>query len=91
MRVGAKIKGAFMAATTMLCAAGWPSCDSFTTMFMVTEAEADAIRRTYAERGEWPAVVELRRLAPGITDNSEALRCVRVIVGWRPQAPKGEH
>lgn len=53
-------------------------------MFMIPPEVAAIIQQVYSERGEWPAVAELRRYAPGITDNAEALRCVRVIVGWRP-------
>ena len=40
-------------------------------MFVVTEAEAAAIR-TFEQRGELSAAVELRRLFPGITDNVQA-------------------
>ncbi|WP_431855307.1 DUF7683 domain-containing protein [Azospirillum sp.] len=65
-----------------------PSCDSFPAMFMVTPEEAAIIQQVYSERGEWPAVAELRRYAPGIADYAEALRCVRIIVGWRSQAPQ---
>ena len=57
-------------------------------MFMVSEDEAALIRQVFSERGEWPAGAELRRYAPGITDNAEALRCVRIIAGWRPQPTK---
>ena len=35
-------------------------------MFVVTEAEAAAIRATFEQRGELAAAVELRRLFPGI-------------------------
>ena len=55
-------------------------------MFMVTNEEAAAIRAAYQERGEWAAVVELRRLFPAIQDNAEALRWARVIAGWRSPA-----
>ena len=34
-------------------------------MFVVTEAEAAAIRAVYEQRGEFSAAVELRRLFPG--------------------------
>jgi hypothetical protein len=49
-------------------------------MFVVTEAEAAAIRAVYEQRGEFSAAVELRRLFPGITDNAEA----RTIAAWKP-------
>ncbi|MGY0794100.1 hypothetical protein ACW7BJ_32500 [Azospirillum argentinense] len=51
-------------------------------MFVVDEAMAAAVRRAYDERGEWPAVAELRRHVY-IDDNAEALRVVRTIASWR--------
>jgi hypothetical protein len=45
-------------------------------MFVVTEADAAAIRAVYQQRGEFAAAVELRRLFPGITDNAQAMECV---------------
>lgn len=53
-------------------------------MFTVNESEAEAIRQAFHERGEWSAVVELRRLFPVFANNPEALRCVRAIAGWQP-------
>ena len=53
-------------------------------MFVVTEAQAAAIRATYEQRGEFSAAVELRQLFPGIVDNAQARECVRTIVSWRP-------
>jgi hypothetical protein len=53
-------------------------------MFVVTEADATAIRAVYQQRGEFAAAIELRRLFPGITDNAEARECVRTIAGWKP-------
>jgi hypothetical protein len=53
-------------------------------MFVVTEAEAAAIRTAYQQQGELSAAVELRRLFPGITNNVEALECARTIAGWKP-------
>lgn len=35
-------------------------------MFVVTEADATAIRAAYEQRGEFAATVELRRLFPGL-------------------------
>jgi hypothetical protein len=46
-------------------------------MFVVTEAEAAAIRAIYQQRGELSAAIELRRLFPGITDNAQARECAR--------------
>ena len=54
-------------------------------MFVVTEADAAAIRAVYQQRGEFPAAVELRRRFPGITDNAQAVECTRTIAGWQPQ------
>jgi hypothetical protein len=53
-------------------------------MFVVTEAEAAAIRAAFEQRGELSAAVELRRLFPGITDNVQARECARIIAGWKP-------
>ena len=53
-------------------------------MFSVSEAEAAAIRQAYEQVGELSAVVELRRLFPGIPDNENARRCVRSIASWQP-------
>jgi hypothetical protein len=52
-------------------------------MFVISEAEAAAIRTAYEQRGEFSAAVELRQLFPGI-DNVQARECVRTIAGWRP-------
>jgi len=41
-------------------------------MFIVTEADAAAIRTAMDEGGDLAAAVELRRRFPGITDNSKA-------------------
>jgi predicted protein tyrosine phosphatase len=53
-------------------------------MFVVSDAEAAAIRAVYQQRGEFAAAVELRRLFPGVTDNAQARECARTIAGWRP-------
>jgi len=59
-------------------------------MFVVDEKTAEAIRCAWDESGELPAVVELRRHYPLITDNAQARLCVRTIVGWvqRPASDK---
>ena len=54
-------------------------------MFVVDEETAEAIRRAWEQGGELAGVVELRRHFPLITDNANARRCVRAIVGWRSQ------
>jgi hypothetical protein len=56
-------------------------------MFVVTEAEAAAIRAVLEQRGEFAAAVELRRRFPGITDNAQARECVQIIAGWTPLRP----
>jgi hypothetical protein len=56
-------------------------------MFMVTEAEAAAIRRVYEENGEFAAAIELRRHFPGIRDNANARLCARTIASWLPLPP----
>jgi hypothetical protein len=53
-------------------------------MFLVTEAAAAAIRAVFEREGELSAAIELRRLFPGITDNSKARAHVRIIAGWQP-------
>jgi hypothetical protein len=53
-------------------------------MFVVTEAEAAAIRAVYEQRGEFAAAIELRRRFPGIADNAQARECARTIAGWKP-------
>ena len=58
--------------------------DHLPGMFVVTEAEAAAIRAAYEQGGEFSAAVELRRLFPGITDNAKARECARAIAGWTP-------
>jgi hypothetical protein len=56
-------------------------------MFVVTEADAAAIRAIYEQRGELSAAIELRRRFPGITDNAQAQECARTIAGWKPLRP----
>jgi hypothetical protein len=49
-------------------------------MFVVSEAEATAIRAAFDQGGEFAAAIELRRLYPGVTDMAEARECTRAIV-----------
>lgn len=53
-------------------------------MFVVTEADAAAIRTAFDQEGELSAAIALCRLFPGITSNAEAQACVRNIAGWKP-------
>jgi hypothetical protein len=52
-------------------------------MFVVSEAEAAAIRTAFEQRGELSAAIELRRRFPGIRDTAQARECARTIAGWR--------
>jgi hypothetical protein len=53
-------------------------------MFVVTEADATAIRTMFEQEGELSAAIEVRRLFPGVTDNAKALSCARTSAGWKP-------
>jgi len=53
-------------------------------MFVVTEADAEAIRAAFDQGGEFSAAVELRRRFPGITDNVRARECALTIATWKP-------
>jgi hypothetical protein len=53
-------------------------------MFCVSEAEAAVIRTAFELRGELSAVVELRRLFPGLGNTAWAREYVRTIAGWQP-------
>ena len=54
-------------------------------MFVVSELEAAAIRAAYERGGELAAVVELRRLFPGLANNENTRICARTIaVAWEP-------
>jgi hypothetical protein len=57
-------------------------------MFVVTEADAAAIRATFDQEGELSAAIELRRRFPGITNNTAARACARSIAGWKPLPPQ---
>jgi hypothetical protein len=53
-------------------------------MYVVTEADAAAIREAYETGGELSAAIELRRRFPGIIDNAKAREQARIIAGWTP-------
>ena len=53
-------------------------------MFIVTEADAAAIRAAFDKGGELAAAIELRRLFPGIVGNEQARECARTIASWKP-------
>jgi hypothetical protein len=54
-------------------------------MFVVTDADAAAIRAVFEQDGELSAALELRRRFPGIIDNAKARQHVRTIAGWQPR------
>jgi hypothetical protein len=54
------------------------------TMFVISAAEVATIRAAFDHGGEFLAVIELRRLFPGIRDNDQARDCARTIAGWMP-------
>jgi hypothetical protein len=56
-------------------------------MFVVTEADAAAIRTVFEQEGELSAAIEVRRRFPGITDNAKAREHARIIAGWQPLPP----
>jgi hypothetical protein len=53
-------------------------------MFSVSESQAAMIRTAFEQHGELSAVVELRRLFPGVGNVAWARECVRTIAGWQP-------
>ena len=60
-------------------------------MFIVTEADAAAIRAAFDKGGELSAAIELRRLFPGIAGNAQARECVsgrRCMLPERPRAAR---
>ena len=57
-------------------------------MFVVTEADAAAIRAAYQQRGEFAAAVELRRRFPGLADNE--LRSRRLLGAGNATTAVGE-
>jgi hypothetical protein len=52
---------------------------TFSTMYVVTEADAAAIREVYERDGELSTAIELRRRFPGIQDNAKAREQARAI------------
>jgi hypothetical protein len=59
-------------------------------MYVVSEADAAAIRTLFEQDGEFAAALELRRRFPGIASNEQARDQVRTIAGWAPlpEAPR---
>jgi hypothetical protein len=59
-------------------------------MFIVSEAEAAAVRSAFDRDGEVLAAIEPRGLFPGISDNGQARDGAWTIAGWKPLAPRPE-
>lgn len=59
-------------------------------MFMVSKAEAAAIRSAYEQGGELAAAVELCRLFRGLANNENTRTSARVIAGWKPLPGQGD-
>ena len=55
-------------------------------MFVVDNATADTIRRTWQEQDELSALIELRRHFPLIADPAKARLCLHAILGWAPRS-----
>jgi hypothetical protein len=53
-------------------------------MFVVTEADAAAIRAVFDQEGELSAAIEVRRLFLAIADNVKVRAHARTIAGWKP-------
>ena len=53
-------------------------------MFVVTDADAAAIRAVFERHDEFSGAVELWRRFPRITDNAQAAEWARAIAGWKP-------
>ena len=67
-----------------LCLPATGSHSHAPTMFSVSEAQAAIIRAAFEQHGELSAVVELRRLFPGVGNIAWARECVRTIADWQP-------
>jgi len=84
-----RTRGTMAQASSMPCLPATGRVVHVPAMFMVTEADAAAIRAAairaaFHEEGELSAIIELRQRFPGITDHAQARACARTIAGWRP-------
>jgi hypothetical protein len=52
-------------------------------MFVITEADADAIRAVFNQEGELSAAIELRRRFPGVTETRKRGRAPGASLGGR--------
>jgi hypothetical protein len=86
-----KILRSFVVRKTRVALAGHDSCPHDRGMFVVSEAEAAAIRTAFDQGGELSAAIELRRLFPGVGDNVQARACARTIAGWKPLPVSTRH
>jgi hypothetical protein len=73
-----------------LVLAGPGPCHHLQKMYVVSEADAAAIRTLFEQEGEFAAAIELRRRYPGITNNEQAREQARTIAGWTslPETPR---
>jgi hypothetical protein len=54
-------------------------------MFVVTEADAAAIRAVFEQRGEFAAAARTTTtVSRALTDNAQARECARTIASWKP-------
>ena len=72
----------------MVCLPGPRPAAHPLSMFVVSEADAAAIRAAFYEQGEVSAAIEVRRRFLGITDSARARECARTIAGWMPLPPQ---
>jgi hypothetical protein len=79
-----RLNGISRAVSRKIGLAAAASATMLPAMFVVTEADAAAIRAIFEQHGELSAAIEVRRLFPGITDNVRARECARTIAGWKP-------
>jgi hypothetical protein len=74
----------------VFCIAGQAPAADDPAMFIVSKAEAAAIRAAFEQGGELSASVELRRLFPGLANNENTRICARTIADWTPLPPMPE-
>ncbi len=77
-------RGTMAQASPMIVLASQGARGPCSAMFVVTEADAAAIRAAFHEEGELSAIIELRQRFRGITDHAQARAGVRTIAGWQP-------
>jgi hypothetical protein len=76
-----------VSAVTTSLACRWAHRHAF-GVFIITEADAAAIRDVFDREGESSSAIELRRRFPGVTDNAKARASAQTIAGWKPRPPQ---